>query len=117
MLLSFETTFAPVIELRIKIEINCKEHINILDFASLSFTVDNLWFSGECSILTYQLEELIGTKIRALYQRKKGRDLFDLAYACDRADLNLAQTIECYKRYIALPGQPPTHRKRVHSKP
>jgi len=27
------------------------------------------------------LEELLGTKLRALYQRRKGRDLFDLAVA------------------------------------
>ena len=33
--------------------------------------------SGKCEITTYSLNELLGTKLRALYQRKKGRDLFD----------------------------------------
>ena len=32
------------------------------------------------AIQTYQLDELLGTKVRALYQRKKGRDLFDLGW-------------------------------------
>jgi predicted nucleotidyltransferase component of viral defense system len=42
------------------------------------FSVENQWFSGDCEITTYYLEELLGTKLRALYQRRKGRDLFDL---------------------------------------
>jgi len=104
MLMSFETTFAPVVNLRIKIEINCREHFTVLDWTSLPFSVDSLWFNGDCDILTYQLEELIGTKIRALYQRKKGRDLFDLVYTHDAADLDAVQAIECYKRYMSFQG-------------
>lgn len=41
----------------------------------------NSWFSGRSELTTYALEELLGTKLRALYQRKKGRDLFDLQKA------------------------------------
>ncbi len=29
-------------------------------------------------MLTYELAELTGTRLRAVYQRRKGRDLFDL---------------------------------------
>ncbi|HBG39963.1 MAG TPA: hypothetical protein DDZ96_05835 [Porphyromonadaceae bacterium] len=36
------------------------------------------WFSGQCSVAAYRLEELLGTKLRALYQRRKVSDLFDL---------------------------------------
>jgi hypothetical protein len=32
-------------------------------------------------VSTFQLEELMSTKLRALYQRRKGRDLFDLWHA------------------------------------
>jgi predicted nucleotidyltransferase component of viral defense system len=38
------------------------------------FRVESQWFTGSCDISTYTLDELIGTKIRALYQRRKGRD-------------------------------------------
>ena len=103
MLQSFETTFPPVVDLRIKIEINCKEHFTVLDFASLPFAIDNSWFSGECDIRTYQVEELIGTKLRALYQRRKGRDLFDVAFTLDAIDLDLDKVVDCYKRYIMFP--------------
>ena len=65
MLFSFETTFPPIIELRIKIEINCKEHFTVLDWVSVPFSVNSLWFSGSCNILTFQIEELLGTKLRA----------------------------------------------------
>ena len=43
--------------------------------------VDSRWFQGTADIVTYALDELLATKLRALYQRKKGRDLFDLANA------------------------------------
>jgi predicted nucleotidyltransferase component of viral defense system len=103
MLMRFETTFPPVIELRVKVEINCKEHFTVLNRVKMPFSVDNSWFSGDCEILTYRIEELVGTKLRALYQRKKGRDLFDMGYACELASLDAASVMECYKRYIYFP--------------
>jgi predicted nucleotidyltransferase component of viral defense system len=102
ILLRFETTFPPVIELRIKVEINCREHFAVLDRTSLPFGVESLWFSGDCDIITYRIEELIGTKLRALYQRKKGRDLFDLAYALSSTDLDIEKVVKCYERYITF---------------
>jgi predicted nucleotidyltransferase component of viral defense system len=41
------------------------------------------WFSGEIKIATFSSEELLSTKIRALLQRNKGRDLIDLSRALD----------------------------------
>jgi predicted nucleotidyltransferase component of viral defense system len=41
------------------------------------------WFSGETKIATFSNEELLSTKIRALLQRNKGRDLIDLSHALD----------------------------------
>ena len=103
ILLGFETTFPPVINLRVKIEINCTEHFTVLGHNIIPFDIDNLWFSGSCEILTFHIEELLGTKLRALYQRKKGRDLFDLAYSNSLIGLETAKVIECYKRYIIFP--------------
>ena len=50
------------------------------------FSVASRWFHGAADIVTYELDELLATKLRALYQRRKGRDLFDLATALDGAD-------------------------------
>lgn len=63
---------------KLKIEINTTEHFHLLDFVDFKFSVANSWFSGETELRTYQLNELMGTKLRALYQRRKGRDIFDL---------------------------------------
>jgi predicted nucleotidyltransferase component of viral defense system len=45
-------------------------------------------FAGPQKIGTYELKELLGTKLRARYQRKKGRDLFDLAVGLETTSVN-----------------------------
>ena len=55
----------------------------------MPFSVVNKWYNGKCDVLTYQLDELVGTKLRALYQRRKGRDLYDLYKALNTSDINI----------------------------
>ncbi len=88
------------IPLRLKIEINTREHLNILGSQASQFQVENPWFSGGCDVNTYQLDELLGTKLRALYQRKKGRDLFDLWFAFKNNSCNPKRVVKCFKKYI-----------------
>jgi predicted nucleotidyltransferase component of viral defense system len=95
----------PQAGMRLKIEINCKEHLCVLGWAEVPFEVKNSWFSGSCRLRTYCLEELTGTKIRALYQRNKGRDLFDLFKILDMGKVDAPKAIECYRRYFAFSGQ------------
>jgi len=86
--------------LRLKLEINCKEHFNVQDWVEFPFEMNNDWFTGKANITTYGINELLGTKLRALYQRKKGRDLFDLDYARLSMDINLDQIIESFNAYM-----------------
>ena len=65
--------------LRLKVEINAREHFAVLSFTKRAFSVDSRWYSGTAVIATFELDELLATKLRTLYQRRKGRDLFDLA--------------------------------------
>ena len=102
MVFRVNSTFPPIIPIRLKIEINCKEHFNVLGLIKIPFEVKNQWFDGSCEITAYQLEELIGTKLRALYQRKKGRDLFDLQKALENTNLNIDNVIKCYHKYISF---------------
>ena len=102
MVFRVDSTFPPIIHIRLKIEINCKEHFNVLGLVKIPFKVKNQWFNGNCEITTYQLEELLGTKLRALYQRKKGRDLFDLHRALENKNLNSDNVIKCYHKYISF---------------
>lgn len=96
----FETEIAPIIQMRLKIEINCREHFTVLGLQQVPFEVNNGWFSGKCMINTYHVEELLGTKLRALYQRRKGRDLFDLDLAVTNLEIDEGKLIQCYKEYI-----------------
>jgi predicted nucleotidyltransferase component of viral defense system len=98
----FESEIPPVVPLRLKIETNCREHFAELGWQQTEFSVASGWYSGSCLLTTYKIEELLGTKIRALYQRKKGRDLYDLYHALTKADLDRDAVITCYKRYMAF---------------
>lgn len=108
----FDSEIAPVLPIRLKVETNCREHFNVLGLANVDFSVNNQWFTGQCSITTYQLDELLGTKLRALYQRRKGRDLFDLYKALSTQDINTENLITCYRRYMDfVVDNPPTQKE------
>ena len=64
------------------------EIFSILDRLSKPFTVKSDWFNQNVEVNTFQLEELLATKLRALYERKKGRDAFDLWLAIKEKDFD-----------------------------
>lgn len=99
-----ESELPPVQQLRLKVETNCREHFTVLGWQYVPFVVDSPWFRGECRITTYALPELLGTKLRALYQRRKGRDLFDLFRASQHPDAVPATIVACFAHYM---GQEP----------
>ncbi|HPT25749.1 MAG TPA: nucleotidyl transferase AbiEii/AbiGii toxin family protein [Bryobacteraceae bacterium] len=97
----FDSEIPPITPLRLKVEINTREHFSVHGFETKRFEVDSPWFSGAASLRTYFLEELLGTKLRALYQRKEGRDLFDLALALQRRPaLDIEKTVGCFLEYM-----------------
>ena len=106
----FESEFPPVQSLRLKVETNCREHFTVLGYQQFPFQVKSSWFTGECNITTYKLEELLGTKLRALYQRRKGRDLYDVYKALTQVpDLNKEALLQCYHAYMNfVVDEPPT---------
>ncbi len=108
----FKSEIPPVINLRLKIEINCREHFSVLGYKEIEHSIKNTWASGSCNLITFEAEEMLGTKLRALYQRKKGRDLFDLYYALTNLDLDTNTLIKCYKEYMAFSvDKPPTQKQ------
>lgn len=100
------------IRMRLKLEINCKEHFSLFDWLDFPFEVASKWFSGKTALRTYTISELLGTKLRALYQRSKGRDLFDLNYARQNFELDYEQIIRCFKEYTSYStGKKPPGKK------
>lgn len=101
----FATENAPVKTIKVKVEINTREHGSHLDIKDVPFRVENGWFSTLTSVKTYCLEELMATKLRALYQRRKGRDLFDLYQVLlSYPTLNISALIDCFKHYLENEG-------------
>lgn len=90
----------PIVNLRLKIEVNTREHFTVIGFEKRPFEVSSRWFSGRCELTTYDLNELLGTKLRALYQRRKGRDLFDLWFALTRGEAKSHRVVEVFQRYL-----------------
>ena len=84
---------------KLKIEINTTEHFNVRPVMSKLHCVDSEWFQGSAQIMTYHLDELMGTKLRALFQRRKGRDLFDLWYVLDKKLVDVDGVISIFERY------------------
>lgn len=116
LIFRLDSEIPPVIPIRLKVEINTREHFNVLDLTQYDFSVKNQWFSGNCKVTTYHLEELLGTKLRALYQRRKGRDLFDLHKALSMLDVNTENIIRCYREYIGfVVANPPTQKEYLQN--
>ena len=100
----FESEDSPPLKMKLKIEINTREHFTELGLSRVPFTVDGRWFAGTADVTTFDVNELLGTKLRALYQRKKGRDLFDMAFALQRDDVAPAVLLRCFDRYMTEGG-------------
>lgn len=96
----------PDAQLRLKVEINIAEIEAFDQPAAVAYSVDNPWFSGAARIATFSAEELLATKLRALLQRDKGRDLFDLDHALTTLpELDIERIVALFVRYLGQQGQ------------
>jgi predicted nucleotidyltransferase component of viral defense system len=100
----FESEDVPPAALKLKVEINSREHFTAYGIKPHRFEVSSRWFTGAANVLTYDLDELLGTKLRALYQRKKGRDLFDLGLALQQSDVSPERIVEVFAKYMEADG-------------
>jgi predicted nucleotidyltransferase component of viral defense system len=100
----FESENPPVVRLRLKIETNTREHLAVRGTTKLPFSVESRWWQGRSDITTFEIEELLATKLRALFQRKKGRDLFDLWTGLE-AGIDPSTVVDIFRVYV-LRGEP-----------
>jgi predicted nucleotidyltransferase component of viral defense system len=100
----FQSEARPPIPLKLKVEINTREHFAVYGFKQVPFRVASRWFEGSCEIHSYELDELLGTKLRALYQRKQGRDIFDLATALANPAVNPDRVVAAFSEYMRRDG-------------
>ncbi|MYA96671.1 MAG: nucleotidyl transferase AbiEii/AbiGii toxin family protein [Nitrospinae bacterium] len=93
---------API---RLKVEINTQETEAFDPPLFVPFAVENPWFSGAVDIPTFSPEEILATKLRALLQRNKGRDLFDLHHGLRTFEgLDRARVVRGLMFYLEASG-------------
>ena len=102
----FDSGGAPPMRMRLKVEINTREHVAVLGHTKRSFSVRSRWFERTAGIRTFELDELLATKLRALYQRKKGRDLFDLMVGLGDARVDAQRIVQTFRSYMDLEEHP-----------
>lgn len=87
-------------------ETNCSEHVPVFEVVEIPFKFGD----RELLVRTYDIDEMLGTKLRALVQRDQSRDLFDLDRALTSpsnshvADPN--RIIHAFRKYMAGEGSP-----------
>lgn len=65
--------------IKLKIEINISETFHVQPYQKIPYSIESPWYAGQALITTYSLNEMLATKLRALYQRNKA---FALCTAC-----------------------------------
>ncbi len=103
--LTYKTTSDDGFPIRLKLEINTSEHFSVFGLQNYIFKSLSSFTPGEVEITTFAIEELLATKLRALYQRRKGRDLYDLYMALTTIiNLDCDELLEAFHKYLAFGG-------------
>ena len=84
---------------KIKIEINTFERSPMLPLKTIRYTVDSGYCNETAPVPTFQAEELVATKLRAIYQRSKGRDLYDLWLALTELAIPPDKIVRAFPAY------------------
>jgi predicted nucleotidyltransferase component of viral defense system len=60
----------------------------------------------QTKIKGYDIHEMLGTKMRAMFQRRRGRDLFDLFWALTKSErpIDPSAVIESFQHYMKQEG-------------
>jgi predicted nucleotidyltransferase component of viral defense system len=92
--------------LKLQVEINTREHKALHGLKRYPFAIASGWHRANVEIVSFKPEEIFGTKLRALLQRNKNRDLFDLNRGLLDLTLDRSKVIACFDHYLALEGNP-----------
>ncbi|MCY4561010.1 MAG: nucleotidyl transferase AbiEii/AbiGii toxin family protein [Flavobacteriaceae bacterium] len=84
----------------LKIEISPREDFSILGYTQKPLRINNVCFSSDIMVNTYNINEILSQKTRALYQRNKGRDLYDLYVSQSHPDFDIEKIAQCFIRHM-----------------
>ncbi|GGC99443.1 nucleotidyl transferase AbiEii/AbiGii toxin family protein [Undibacterium terreum] len=89
--------------LKIEVEANVSERTPFMPVKRFPFSIQFQGAELSTEIPSFDIHEMLGTKMRALFQRKKGRDLFDLYWALAQnttEPVNGVDVIKCFQHYM-----------------
>ncbi len=96
----------PEAQLRLKVEINIAEIEASGPPVSIPYAGESPWFTGSMTLASFSPGELLATKLRALLQRDKARDLFDLGHALAALpNLDIDRVVELSVQYLDQQGR------------
>ncbi len=92
--------------LEIVVEANATERTSYRPVARVPFRYPFRDQTVSATLNGFEIHEMLGTKLRALFQRKRGRDLFDLywALAASPFPVNSSEIIESFLYYMQQEG-------------
>ncbi|MCY4562810.1 MAG: nucleotidyl transferase AbiEii/AbiGii toxin family protein [Flavobacteriaceae bacterium] len=73
-----------------------------MGYVQKPFRINNVCFSSNVIVSTYNINEILSQKTRALYQRNKGRDLYDLYVSQSHADFDIKKIAQCFIRHMTI---------------
>lgn len=101
----YAPTTPPPARMTVKVEVNFSERESFYRIVDLAYHPPLAELDAPVSLRSYDLDEMLGTKMRALLQRTQGRDLYDLDLALSRpaADGRLpdpARVVAAFRDYM-----------------
>jgi predicted nucleotidyltransferase component of viral defense system len=97
----------PRRELTIEVEANVTERTPHFPVQHLPFPMQFRGANLGTEIVSYNINEMLATKMRALFQRKKGRDLFDLYWALtvrSALPVSVPEMLQAFDHYMKAEG-------------
>jgi predicted nucleotidyltransferase component of viral defense system len=90
--------------MKLKVEINAREHLAATSIVHIPFRVQSEWFAAAADVTSISLDWLLGSKLRALYQRRKGRDLFDLYRSLQDGRSDVVSIMRAFQHHLDRDG-------------
>lgn len=106
MTYSVRSVTEPGRNLSIIVEANVTERRPHRSVVPLPFSFNFRQSPVEVQVIGFEIHEMLGTKMRAMFQRRRGRDLFDLYWALtqSRTAVDPAEIILSFEHYLKQEG-------------
>jgi predicted nucleotidyltransferase component of viral defense system len=103
---SMRSVIEPNRRLNIIVEANVTERKPHRSVVRLPFSFTFRGNPVEARVIGYEIHEMLGTKMRAMFQRRRGRDLFDLYWALTQSPtaVDPAEIVSSFQHYLKQEG-------------